>query len=88
MLCDDQNRRLLDALRHGPITSLQALDQLGIARASARVFDLRERGYDIRSRAVVVRNRFGQTCRVAEYQLATPSPQLFQIKPGRGVMHA
>ena len=40
----DQNNALLAALKEGPMTAMDALNRLGIARASARVFDLREQG--------------------------------------------
>lgn len=62
---------LLILLQSGPVTSLQALDQLGIARAAARVHDLREAGWNIDTRMVTVTNRRGEDCRVAQYSLVS-----------------
>lgn len=84
----DQNEMLLNALRSGPMTALEILDKLGIARASARVYDLRQAGYDIRSRMITVRNRRGEKCRVALYSLHSAQRQLLPIAPGRGAMAA
>ncbi|GEM_PF-1073229 len=66
----DQNEILLQALRSGPMTALEILDTLGIARASARVYDLRRAGHDVRSEMITVHNRRGEPCRVAAYSLA------------------
>jgi hypothetical protein len=68
---DKQTEDLLNALKKGPLTALQILEQLGIARASARVFDLRHDGWDVRSQMIVVKNRRGDDCRVALYTLAS-----------------
>lgn len=58
-------------LRHlqtqGPLTSLDALRLFGCARLAARVADLRNKGYAIRSRMVTV----GANKRVSEYSLVT-----------------
>lgn len=87
-MSEDQNQLLLQALRQRPMTALEILDSLGIARASARVYDLRQAGHDVRSRTITVRNRRGQACRVAEYSLASAQQQLVPLAPGRGVMAA
>lgn len=83
-----QNERLLAALREKPMTALEIWQQLGIARASARVFDLRDAGHDIRSEEIKVRNRSGDVCRVALYSLASAQRTLIPNHPGRGVMVA
>ena len=65
-----QCARLLAYLRTiGPITPMQAWEQLGIYRLGARVFDLRAEGHPIRSDRLTVPNRFGEECRVAVYSL-------------------
>ena len=87
-MTEHQNEKLLKALRAGPLTGLQILDKLGIARAAARVHELRQAGHDIRSTPLEVTNRDGETCRVALYSLATPQRTLLPEGPGRGVMHA
>jgi len=83
-----QNEKLLEALKKGPMTAAEIWKDLGIARASARVFDLREAGFDIHSTEITVRNRDGAPCRVALYSLATQQVSLIPSHPGRGVMTA
>lgn len=80
-----QCERLLEALRTRPLTAMDILDDLGIARASARVYDLRADGWDIRSSDIVVRNRFGDLCHVSLYSLASTQMSLVPHHPGRGV---
>lgn len=81
-----QNRKLLDALSLRPMTALDCLRELGIARAAARVFDLRQAGFDIESKEIVVRNRDGSECHVAQYRLRSPQTTMLPAHPGRGVM--
>lgn len=83
----NQNDQLLAALKVKAMTALEIWQELGIARASARVYDLREQGFDIRSEEISVRNRHGERCRVALYSLAQQR-QLLPLHPGRGVMAA
>lgn len=65
-----QRRRILDHLRTGQtLTARQAWRQLGVARLSARVFDLRQQGHPIRCELVPVPTRDGSTARVARYSL-------------------
>ena len=53
-----QNEWLLDRLGQGPITPIEALEEGGIFRLAARVFDLREQGHDI---ATIDTTRNGKT---------------------------
>lgn len=69
--------RVVKELEKGPITQAEALKRIGVAILGARILDLRERGYLIHSRMIEVKNRFGDTCRVAEYSLIQ--------KPAHGV---
>lgn len=85
---ESQNTALLAALANKAMTAAEIWSELGIARASARVFDLREDGYDIRSEEITVRNRHGERCRVALYSLASTQMSLVPIHPGRGVLTA
>lgn len=66
-----QAQRLLAAIERVPLTSLEILHQLGIARASARVYELRHElaseGRTVSTEIVPVENRYGETCRVARY---------------------
>lgn len=65
-----QEDRLINYLyEHKTITALEAIEDLGILRLASRVSDLRKRGYQINSKIIKVKNRFGETCRVAEYSI-------------------
>lgn len=65
-----QSERILAYLNeHGAITQFEALTELGILRLASRVNDLKRDGYDIKSRRISVKNRFGEKCSVAEYSL-------------------
>lgn len=55
--------------RHGSITPLEALRELGVMRLGARIYDLREAGHSIEREMVEVPTRDGTT-RVARYRLA------------------
>lgn len=54
---------------HKSITPLEALNELGIYRLSARIADLRGDGYVITTERITVKNKFGQESRVARYSL-------------------
>lgn len=65
-----QNGRIIDYLaKNGSITQLDAMRDLGIMRLGARVFDLKERGYNIVTVMVEDLNRFGEPTRYARYYL-------------------
>ena len=65
-----QNQRILDYIdRHGCITPLDAMLDLGIMRLASRVSDLKRLGYPIVSEFVPVKNRHGEPCRVKSYSL-------------------
>ncbi|MBB5885431.1 hypothetical protein DYQ93_11615 [Xanthomonas sp. LMG 8992] len=81
-----QNEMLREALRMRPMTATEIWHDLGIARASARVFDLRQAGHDVRSEEITVTNRHGQPCRVARYSIPSDQCQLIPLSPGRGVI--
>ena len=67
-----QNERLLDYLEeHGRITQREAMEELGIMRLAARIADLRAMGHVIARRTVKVSNRYGETCRIAEYRMVS-----------------
>lgn len=83
-----QTDKLLAALQRRPMTAGEIWHELGIARASARVFDLRREGYDVRSTDVVVRNRDGEDCHVAQYSLVSAQRRLLPVAPGRGALAA
>jgi hypothetical protein len=66
-----QQDRIINYLNdYCTITPLQAMRDLGCYRLSARIFDLKENGYNIDTKMVEVKNRYGGTTKVAEYSLA------------------
>ena len=65
-----QNERLLSHLQKGnKVTPLNAWLSLGIYRLSARVFDLRDLGNDIKTQRIEVENAHGEKINVAEYSM-------------------
>lgn len=65
-----QNTRILEYMaRHGSITQLEALNELGVARLASRICDLKMRGYPIHSKMEKVTNRHGEICRIKRYRL-------------------
>lgn len=65
-----QCERLLDYLNtHDSITQMEALNELGIFRLASRISDLKRQGYIIDRKMIVVQNRYGESCCVAEYRL-------------------
>lgn len=65
-----QADRLLRALQEGrAIDPMVAWRELGIYRLSDVVFQLRRLGWPIRTDGIDVKNRFGESCRVANYRL-------------------
>ena len=66
-----QEQKVLAHLKsHVGITTLTAFEKYGISRLSARIYGLRERGYEIASVPKDVKNRYGEKCHVVEYRLA------------------
>jgi hypothetical protein len=62
--------RLLRYLLSGKsITPLESWQELGIYRLSARIWDLKRMGCDIRQELVEVKSAWGDTARVAKYSM-------------------
>ena len=59
-----QNARILQMLQRGPVTPLLALKAVGSFRLSARIYDLKQEGYNIVTTLV---QRGGR--RIASYRL-------------------
>ena len=60
--------RILEHLQtYGTITSMEAFERYGITRLAARISELREKGYDIRTMMVYGRNRYDDAVRYAKY---------------------
>ena len=61
---------ILAYLRENPwITSKDAFEKYGITRLSARIKELRDAGFDIRTIMVETTTRFNESCRYARYVL-------------------
>lgn len=65
-----QNDMVLEHLRaKGTITPMEAMNQYGIMRLGARIWDLKRDGHRITRRLVSGKNRFGLRVDFAEYRL-------------------
>lgn len=71
----NQNKLVLDYLQeNGSITPREALDEFGIMRLGARVYELRQQGYPIKTKTTTSRNRYGETVNYATY-IYTPGEE-------------
>lgn len=68
--CEKILRHLKD---YGSITSMEAMQEYGVARLAARISDLREAGVAIVSEMSTGKNRYGETTHFAVYSLAEVS---------------
>lgn len=57
-------------MEFGSITTLQAFTDLGESRLSARIWELRDKGVNIGSEVIMVKNRFGESRHVKKYFIA------------------
>ena len=64
--CDKVLRHLRD---HGYITSLEAINEYGILRLSARIADLKKQGIPIASMWTTGKNRYGEPIKYSVYTL-------------------
>ncbi len=65
-----QSDRVLRHLKdYGKITTWQAIEDYGVTRLSARVFDLRKLGYKISGEIKSGLNRYGEKVSWKEYRL-------------------
>lgn len=65
-----QDDRVLSYLTHrGSLTQKKADKELAVMRLGAVVHRLKGQGHNIKSTLIKVSNRFGQVCKVAEYEL-------------------
>jgi hypothetical protein len=55
--------------RHGSITQMEAMRDIGVMRLASRISDLRRRGVPVRMTPKKVVNRYGEWCRVACYTI-------------------
>lgn len=65
-----QNAKILDYLmNHEGITQVQAAERFGCYRLSARIYDLKEQGHEIKTVMCVKKNMEGNTVQYAKYVL-------------------
>jgi hypothetical protein len=65
-----QAERLLNHFKTSrTIDPLQALREYGIFRLAARIKELKKAGHTINTVRQIVRNQFGEDCRVACYEI-------------------
>lgn len=73
---EKQTERVKEYLEtHYGLTAKQAMEELGIMRLGARIWDLKQIGVPIKSGFIEVENRFGEKVRVKLYWL-TGKPEV------------
>ena len=71
ILLNTTQRRVFDYMTDfGAITSLEACNELGETRLSARIFELKAKGIPIGDEVISVTNRYGETRHVKRYFIA------------------
>ncbi len=63
---------------HYCITPKQAMDDLGIYRLGARIYDLKKEGVPIKSGWLKTKNRYGEKTRVRMYWIAGKPEEAFR----------
>lgn len=66
-----QSAQILDMLKHGPVTALDALQQAGCFRLAARIAELRQAGHHIETETIEVNGKH-----IAQYTLKETTPWL------------
>lgn len=65
-----QTERILKYIADfGSITSLQAMQDLGVMRLASRITDLKQAGYEIDSEYVHSKNRYGEPMKYKRYYM-------------------
>ena len=65
-----QKERILKYLESGKtLTRLNSWNELGVLEAPARISELRQEGYPIRTEMYTVQNRYGERVRVAKWYI-------------------
>lgn len=66
----NQCQRIVDYMRRfGSISTLEAFNDLGVARLASRIHDLKVQGYNIISETKTGKNRFGESTSFKVYRL-------------------
>ena len=67
----NQCQRIVDYMtRFGSISTLEAFNDLGVARLASRIHDLKCQGYNIISETKTSKNRYGESVSFKVYRLA------------------
>ena len=65
-----QCQRILDYIRRfGSISTIEAFNDLGVARLASRIHDLKGQGYTIVSEMGTAKNRYNETIHFSIYKL-------------------
>lgn len=69
-MANDRDLVLMHMKKYGSITQNEADDEYGIKRLSARINELRNMGYAIKTDMISCKNRRGRISNYAKYSLA------------------
>lgn len=70
-----QERMILEYIfENGSITTLQAIKDLGVLQSPARIWGLKRRGVNIKTRRKEVEDRYGKTKHIVEYYIPEGEP--------------
>ncbi len=65
-----QKERILDYLKSGKVlTRLNSWEELGVLEAPARISELRQDSWAIKTTMVSLKNRYGEDVRIAKWSL-------------------
>lgn len=79
MKIPSQRERLIAFFDSGKtLTRLTAWDELGILECPARLSELRAQGYPIVTKMITVKNRYGESVRVAEWRKEVTVDSFFE----------
>lgn len=71
IILNKTQKRVFDfIMEFGSITSLEAFTELGETRLSARIYELKDKGINIGTEMVAIKNRFGENRYVKKYFIA------------------
>lgn len=82
-----QERMILDYIfENGSITTLEAIMKLGILQSPARIWGLKQKGVNIKSKRKEVIDRHGRTKYIVEYSIPKGEPvYLNRLDEGLGI---
>lgn len=65
-----QNEMILEYLKeNGSITTYESFTELFITRLSARIYDIKQMGYNFKEEWITKKNRYGKTVSFKKYTL-------------------